>query len=368
MAEQLFRSVSNQAKVAGVCNQIGTLYLRLHNLSKAKDYFNKDLDLIASSPSLDLLKNYYSGIQSFDSARGDWKNAYPNYRKYIIYRDSLENETNTKANMQTVIQYEFDKKEAAAKAEQEKKDIVQRNIRNSIAGGLAGALIFLVVVFRQRNKISKARKRSDELLLNILPSEVAEELKLKGSTDAKQFDEVTVMFTDFKDFTQTSEKLSPAELVELIHECFSEFDKIISTYGLEKIKTIGDSYMCAGGLPVPNKSNASDTVNAAIAICEFMKMKNLKDMKEGRPVFEMRVGCHTGPVVAGIVGIKKFAYDIWGDTVNIASRMESSGEVGYVNISGATYELVKDQFHCEYRGKIQAKNKGEIDMYFVEHI
>ncbi|HNP49681.1 MAG TPA: adenylate/guanylate cyclase domain-containing protein, partial [Bacteroidia bacterium] len=178
--------------------------------------------------------------------------------------------------------------------------------------------------------------------------------------------EVTVMFTDFKNFTQASEILSPVELVQEIHECYSAFDKIISELNLEKIKTIGDSYMCAGGLPVPNKSNAVDTVRAAMKINEFMLALKLKRISENKPYFEIRIGCHTGPVVAGIVGIKKFAYDIWGDTVNIASRMESAGEAGRVNVSGTTYELIKDIFSCNYRGKISAKNKGEIDMYFVE--
>lgn len=202
--------------------------------------------------------------------------------------------------------------------------------------------------------------------MNILPEEVAEELKAKGSADAKQFDDVTVMFTDFKNFTQISEKLSPTELVNEIHTCFKAFDEIISKHNIEKIKTIGDSYMCAGGLPVMNKTNAIDVVSAAMEIQTFMQQHSAQRKNEGKEIFEIRIGVHTGPVVAGIVGVKKFAYDIWGDTVNIASRMESSGEAGKVNISGSTYELVKEKFNCIHRGKIQAKNKGEIDMYFVE--
>jgi len=212
------------------------------------------------------------------------------------------------------------------------------------------------------------KKKSDDLLLNILPEEVAEELKAKGSADAKQFNEVTVMFTDFKGFTQISEKLTPEELVAEIHTCFKAFDNIIEKHNIEKIKTIGDAYMCAGGLPVTNTTNAVDVVNAAIEIQQFMQQHLQQRQKENKPLFEIRIGIHTGPVVAGIVGVKKFAYDIWGDTVNVASRMESSGEAGKVNISGSTYELVKDKFKCEHRGKIQAKNKGEIDMYFIESV
>jgi len=244
----------------------------------------------------------------------------------------------------------------------------QKVIRNSITGGLVAALVFSLIIYLQRNKTRKEKKRSDELLRNILPDETAEELKSTGEAQAKHFDEVTVLFTDFKNFTQISEKLSATELVKVIHFCYSEFDKIISNHNLEKIKTIGDSYMCAGGLPVANTTHAFDAVSAALEMRDFINEEKQKRDSEGSPFFEIRIGCHTGPVVAGIVGIKKFAYDIWGDTVNIAARMESSGEAGKVNISGATYEQVKDNFRCGYRGKIEAKNKGVIDMYFVETI
>jgi len=220
----------------------------------------------------------------------------------------------------------------------------------------------------ERNKVVEAeKKKSDDLLLNILPEEVAEELKNKGTTTAKNFSEVTVLFTDFKNFTLMSEKWSAQELVNEINYWYSAFDTIITKHGIEKIKTIGDSYMCAGGLPVANTTNPEDTVSAALEIRDFMLAEKQKREREGKPFFEIRIGCNTGSVVAGIVGIKKFAYDIWGDTVNTASRMESSGEPGKVNISGSTYELVKDKFKCKHRGKIEVKNKGMIDMYFVEN-
>jgi class 3 adenylate cyclase len=237
-------------------------------------------------------------------------------------------------------------------------------------------------------ELRSEKERSEELLLNILPGEVAEELKRTGTAAAKQFDLVTVMFTDFKGFTTLTEKVSPAELVEELNTCFKAFDAIIGTRDIEKIKTIGDAYMCAAGLPDPASSSPADVVHAALEMQAFMARRKETLQRSGRTGFDMRVGIHTGPVVAGIVGVKKFQYDIWGDTVNTASRMESSGEVGKVNISEATYGLVKEArkakegmelvddrnaqhatepaFTFTPRGKVQAKGKGEMEMYFVE--
>ncbi|MBP6696512.1 MAG: nuclear transport factor 2 family protein [Flavobacteriales bacterium] len=224
-------------------------------------------------------------------------------------------------------------------------------------------------VVERTRELREEKRRSDDLLLNILPEEVADELKAKGHADAKHFDNVTILFTDFKGFTAASEKLSPQELVEELNTCFKAFDGIITARGIEKIKTIGDAYMCAGGLPVPASSTPAGVVQAALEMQAFMIARKSERDAQGKPAFEMRVGIHTGPVVAGIVGVKKFAYDIWGDTVNTASRMESSGEVGQVNISESTYALVNGEPGLSFtsRGKVQAKGKGEMEMYFVEN-
>jgi class 3 adenylate cyclase/ligand-binding sensor domain-containing protein len=226
-----------------------------------------------------------------------------------------------------------------------------------------------IIVEERTEEISLERDRSEALLLNILPSEVAEELKQSGQAQAKKIDHVTVLFTDFKGFTQYSEKVSPEALVEDLHESFTAFDQIMAKYGVEKIKTIGDAYMAAGGLPTPNETHPQDVLAAAFEIRDFIELGKAKKIKNGVPYFELRIGIHTGPVVAGIVGVKKFSYDIWGDTVNTASRMESSGKEGKVNISDATYESVKNmnQYQFEPRGKVKAKGKGELEMFFVEN-
>jgi class 3 adenylate cyclase len=215
-------------------------------------------------------------------------------------------------------------------------------------------------------QLTDEKRKSDELLLNILPAEIAEELREKGSSKARRFPSVTVMFTDFKDFTRLSELLTPEQLVSEIDYCYRQFDMVIEKHGLEKIKTMGDAYICAGGLPAMNFSHPEDAVGAALDIRDFMNQYKSERSGRNESFFEIRIGLHTGPVVAGIVGSKKFAYDIWGDTVNLAARMENSGEIGKVNISDSTYQMIKDKFTCTRRGKIEAKNKGEIDMYFVE--
>ncbi len=224
------------------------------------------------------------------------------------------------------------------------------------------------LLFEKNGIIAFEKNRSDTLLLNILPQDLVDELKLNGVAKARHYEQVSVLFTDFKDFTLASNQMSPQALVEEIDFCFRAFDNIIDKYeGIEKIKTIGDAYLCAAGLPTPNATHATDLTNAAIEIRDFMLALKISRDLENKPCFGIRIGVHTGSVVAGVVGMKKFAYDIWGDTVNTASRMETNSISGKINISNDTYNLIREHFSCEYRGKIEAKNKGEIDMYFVEN-
>ena len=220
----------------------------------------------------------------------------------------------------------------------------------------------------QKNaRIEEEQKRSDNLLLNILPSAIAQELKTNNRVAARKYDQATVMFLDFKGFTNIAEQLSPELLVEELDYCFSNFDRIIGQYRIEKIKTIGDAYLCASGLSDKN-SSPSDIVKASLEIQDFLQHMKAERLNRGMSFFEARVGIHTGAVVAGVVGSKKFAYDIWGDTVNIAARMQEACDPGQVNVSETAHDLTKYEFEWQSRGRIAAKNKGDMEMYYVKGV
>lgn len=220
-------------------------------------------------------------------------------------------------------------------------------------------------VAQRTRELQVAMQRSDDLLLNILPAAVAEELKTHGRACARQHPEVTVLLTDFKNFTQLSEQLTPQELVDELDACFTAFDTLLGNYRIEKIKTVGDAYLAVAGLPEPYPDHAFEVVSLALEIRDYIKRRRSAMSKRG---FDIRIGVHSGEVVAGIVGTRKFAYDIWGDTVNTAARLEQSCLEGHVNISTTTYDMVKDRFQCTYRGEIAAKNKGHLKMYFAERL
>ncbi|HYL73356.1 MAG TPA: adenylate/guanylate cyclase domain-containing protein [Bryobacteraceae bacterium] len=238
-------------------------------------------------------------------------------------------------------------------------------LSETVLKSIANLLSTVLERVRAGEKLLVEKRVSESLLLNILPGEVADELRAKGLVSPKYFEDVTILFTDFVGFTLSTEKLAADELVEMLHDYFTAFDQIVGRYRLEKMKTIGDSYMCISGLPVRNPSHPVDTVMAAFEMLQAVKERARPD----RPVqWKVRIGIHTGPVIAGVVGINKFAFDIWGDTVNYSSRMESSGEADRINLSERTYSRVKDFFACEYRGKVLTKDKREMDMYFANGI
>jgi class 3 adenylate cyclase len=250
----------------------------------------------------------------------------------------------------------------------------EKQARMAMTIGLGLILIIAFIIYRNYLQKAKTNKVLDKqkgeiegLLLNILPREVASELQASGRSKPRHFEEVSVLFTDFKGFTSIADKLSPEQVVEELNECFVAFDSIMDKYNIEKIKTIGDAYMCAANLPSPDPDHAYKIVKAALEIQRFMDQYNVGRLNRGQEAWEIRIGIHIGPLVAGVVGKKKYAYDIWGSTVNIASRMESNGTPGKVNISAFAYEIIKDKFECSHRGKVYAKNLGDLDMYYVEY-
>jgi len=366
-------------------NGMAAIYVTMGLPRKALVFFNQSEVVAQKIGARSYLMKIFEGKANLYAQFNDYRLAYKYNQKFAALKDSIMTTEKDKA-IQKIKEFENEKKREqilllTKDTEIQKLSIKrQKIIKNSvIAVGFLFLLIAIGLLHRYRyvrktrneladkNKIiNHEKERSDKLLLNILPAQTAEELKDTGTSEARHIEMVTVMFTDFKGFTFLAERMSARELVSEIDHCFKAFDQIISKHNIEKIKTIGDAYMCAGGLPVPNTTNPVDVVKAAIEIQQFIEDLKLRKKAENKPYFELRSGIHTGPVVAGIVGSKKFQYDIWGDTVNIASRLESCGEVGKINISQTTYEKVKDHFRCVHRGKIEAKNKGAIDMYFVE--
>ncbi len=371
-----YEILGSQRGIANINVYLGDYYLKLSQEWRALDYCKQGLELALDLGSTELESNACKCLYKAHKRLNNTSEALKFHEQFMEAKELIYSRENSKKLAQIQMRYAFDQKEAIARAEQEKKDAIalqklqrQKLMRNGFMGGFAIVLLFAGVFLKQRIRIGKEKERSEELLLNILPAETAEELKEKGHSDARHIEKVTVLFTDFKGFTAMSEQLTPEELVKDLNACFSLFDRVCDKYGIEKIKTIGDAYMAAGGLPTPNATHAKDVVNAALEMAEIVERGKAKKVEQGLPFFEIRLGVHTGPVVAGIVGIKKFQYDIWGDTVNTASRMESSGEVGKVNISQSAYELLKNDatLTFESRGKIQAKGKGAIEMYFVSH-
>lgn len=357
---------------------------------------------IAESVASREIKHILEGLVATYAALGDFSDAFRYQTMLADLKDKLYTEDNAKTIQRFQMEFETEKKQAQINLLTKDKELQLINLqqqRYKIYGLTAGTFFLFATMFfllknirlktrantelslrnreinrqkeeiaGQRDDIDRQRSEIEDLILNILPGEVAQELRKTGVATPRYYDNVSVLFTDFREFTNIAEGLSAQELVAELNECFVAFDDIIERFGLEKIKTIGDAYMCAAGIPTPSDDHAFRAVSAALAIQQYISENNRRREKRGAVLWELRIGIHSGPVVAGVVGRKKFAYDIWGNTVNIAARLETSGEVGRVNISSATHFLVKDSFKCKYRGKIQAKNMGEVEMYFVEEL
>ncbi|MCW5908561.1 MAG: tetratricopeptide repeat protein [Chitinophagales bacterium] len=328
--------------VCSVLNSLAFVYRENSNYAEAESCYNESIRIAEQNGFKHQLVLSLFDLADLKAEHGEFTQSYSHLKKAYQLKTEIFEQNQTQQLNTLTTTFDLTRKQKEAELIREKNTALEEKNR----------------------LIETEKKRSDELLLNILPEEVAEELKQKGYADARHFDNVTVFFSDFKSFTTISEKLTPQVLVNELHECFSAFDKIMDKYGIEKIKTVGDAYLAVSGLPVANPNHAEDVVKAAQDVLQFMENRK-KQNGDRHGLYDIRIGINSGNVVAGIVGVKKFAYDIWGDTVNTAARMEQNGEAGKVNISETTYELVKNKFSCEYRGEIDAKNKGKLKMYFV---
>jgi class 3 adenylate cyclase len=425
-ALKIFRELDDQSAVGNVCNNLGDAYKHLEQFDEALKYLRESEKIrleLEDEPGLmetyntlndvlyrkgklresltylqkyealavkignnNMLMGAYKDYVRYYETVKDYRRAFEYQTKFNELRYKLIDEQRTQgietqlANTQAQEKQQALDRERQNTALREAELATARTFRNALMGG-AVLLILLVGLLFSRNRlraranrlltakneaIEREKQRADNLLKNILPEKTAEELKTDGVVKPVHYESVTVLFSDFKNFTRIAERMSPEALVKELDEYFRTFDAIMERHRLEKIKTIGDAYMCAGGLPEPNDTHALDTVKAALDMQQAIRDMAEQRTAQGKPYFEMRIGIHTGPVVAGVVGSHKFAYDIWGDTVNTAARMEQSSEPGQINISQTTWEQVKEQIPCTFRGKLPAKNKGEIAMYFVD--
>ena len=378
------RTIKSNVKESSAIIAIGNVQLKLSKKYQAIKNCKKGLKLAEKLKTISIQEEACKCLyDAYKAVNNPIRALYYNEQMYLL-KDSL----NLKQTSDKILNMKFEKEmllDSIAHVEKERKatlahqKVVQKKEKQRNIFIIAGcfALLLAIGIFSRLNfvKKSKARlqvekDRSEHLLHNILPEEVAEELKEKGYVDAQDFETASILFTDFKSFTKTASQLTPQELVEEINVCFKAFDSIIEQYQIEKIKTIGDAYMAAGGLPQPDANAVKNTILAGLDMQTFVSKRKRENDLRHKPAFEMRVGIHVGPIVAGIVGVKKFQYDIWGDTVNTASRMESNSEVGKVNISQDTYLLIKNEkdLAFEYRGKVAVKGKGELEMYFVSKV
>jgi len=362
-------------------NLMGSVYLETKEYRNAIKVCTESLEISRINNYLTHQEKACKCLYTAYKALGSKDMALQTLEELGVIRDSLDHQKSS-SQLQ---QMEFQKKmiaDSLANVEKDRQiqekheeEVRQKNrTRNMLlissafilmlAGGIYSRLRY---IRKSKSIIEKEKQLSEDLLLNILPAEVAEELKAYGKIKAQDFDKITILFTDFVSFTKISSQLTAAELVEEIHACFEHFDGLIEKYGIEKVKTIGDAYMAAGGLPIYKPDSVKNTILVALDMQEFIIKRKQERTQHELHAFDMRAGIHTGPIVAGVVGVKKFQYDIWGDTVNTSSRMESACEPGKVNISKDTYVLVKDDpdLSFEYRGLIEVKGKGEMAMYYV---
>lgn len=383
---EAFKSSDEREGMALAGNNLAKFYQRRGQRSKAMQLAQDALKTGQELGYPEITYNSAKILYGIYKSGGQIADALKMHELYIDMHDIIVNENFRKDNIRRQFQYEYDRKAAAdsIKVREQRLALESKVQQEETRSKAISAVLIITILFagfvynrfnvtnRQKKQIQEQhialgeeKKKSDALLLNILPEETAEELKRTGTTTARRYESVSVLFSDFSNFTGISEKMSPEELVHEIHVCYSAFDTIISRYSIEKIKTIGDGYMCVSGLPVMNIRHAADLAHAAMEMQAFLHEHRKSRILEGKPGFEARMGIHSGPVVAGTVGTRKFAFDIWGDTVNIAARMEESAEKGTIYVSEATANIIKDEFKLEDKGFVKVKNKGEMRVYEV---
>ena len=364
-----FERLGNLYPISVYLTYMSDIYMEKGDAASALNYAQRSLQLAQQHKLKEQISGANLKLSELFEQVGKPKESLQFFKSHITYRDSVNNIKSVQKIADLRTNYEVSQKQVEVDLLNQQK----RNQRIVIFASIISAVLILilaVVLYRRYHFvketniiIEKEKSKSDNLLLNILPADTALELKDSGKVKVKKFESATVLFTDFEGFTKVAHSEEPERLVNSIDYYFKEFDKITSKFGIEKIKTIGDSYMCVGGLPVANSDHAINVVRAAKEMVEV----TLKEINASDNLiqFKIRVGIHTGSVVAGIVGTKKWQYDIWGDTVNIASRMESNSESGRINLSETTYQEIKNEFPCEYRGMIEVKNRGSLGMYFL---
>jgi len=369
-AIDLLTSLGDYYPISVYLTYMSDIYLQKDDVRKAMDYAQRSLTIAEDHGLKEQIRDANLKLHDINDQLGNKAAALEYFKAYVAYNDSINNIETVRemANLRT--NYEVSQKQLEV-------DLLNQERKNQkivIIGTIGIAVMILIIAIglahryyfinKTKNIIQEEKNRSEKLLLNILPHETAEELKEKGKVQAKKFQSATVLFSDFTEFTRLAESIEPEHLVSSIDYYFKAFDEITTKYGLEKIKTIGDAYMCAGGIPTTSDDHAMKVVKAGLEMLQFVEQ--VPQTNSEILSFEVRIGIHTGPVVAGIVGNKKWQYDIWGDTVNIASRMETMSDAGKINISETTYKQIKEYLHCTYRGEIEVKNRGPLKMYFLD--
>lgn len=342
-------------------NNIGTVYNKLKEYELAIQNHEKAYELAKEITYREGLESSLKNLANDYQKNEDYESANYYYVLYSEFKDALREEESAKnfANSQTL--YETEKKDKEIKAQKEEILLKEKKARIQMIIIIL-ALIFLLIVAVFLIIIAKEKKKSEKLLLNVLPKKVADDLKKYGKTEPEKFDNVTVYFSDVVGFTNMSSKFDPAFLINELNDIFTTFDNIMEKHNCERIKTIGDAYFAVCGLPTPNEKHAENITNASLEIMEALKKRNENSEVE----WKIRIGIHTGSLVGGVVGIKKYIYDLFGDTVNTASRMESNSEPMRINMSDSTYEIVKDKYEFIEREPMEVKGKGIFKMYFLE--